>query len=483
MSQNTKWAMRVIMFNHLKKNTDGNVAMMFAVTAAMLIVGIGAAVDFGSASSRQQNLQDMVDAATLAAAKSNSTDIAELEAIATNVVKLHNKANHDINLQVTLVDGQVHVSGSTEYDTHIMGFAGKPTMPVSARAASPVAALTPVKIALVLDTTESMSGEDIDALKSATNGLLDELDEFIAPVAVSVVPFAQYVNVGTHRKGSTWLEVSNKDGTSETNEVCWDEKVTITPRTCTKTGRILTYQDIRDGRDFGEVEYEEEDCTGAVTELTGNEICEMRTTTYSWNGCVGSRQNPYDEQAAFDGQRIDGIINESCGTEIQELSTSFATVRSTISGLTASGNTYLPSGLMWGWRTLQDAEPLKLSNATKAKLEQNGKSQIDPANVMVFMTDGANTLTQGGSEPFRHEGGKGPEADEKTRAICEAAKTDGIQIYTIGYRMTTADTDVKNVLIDCATSPTHYHDAANAAELKKVFKDLAGSLNFSRLSM
>ena len=467
------------MFKRFRKNTDGNVAMMFSVTALTLVIGIGAAVDYGSASSRQQDLQDMVDAATLAAAKSNSTDQSELEAVVAEVIAQHNDAKHNISLEVKLIDDQVHVVGRSKYDTHIMGFAGKPTINVSANAASPISALTPVKIALVLDTTESMSGADITALKSATNGLLDELEKFEAPVAVSIVPFGQYVNVGKSRKGSTWLEVSAKDGTSETNEVCWPERRTITPGSCTKTGRKLKRRDIRDGRDFGEIEYDEQTCTGAVTELTGADICEMRTTTYDWHGCVGSRQAPYNEQATFGMNRIEGIINRTCGAEMQELTTSFADARSTISAMSASGNTYLPSGAMWGWRTLQDAEPLK----STVNMKQKNRRDITPAQVMVLMTDGSNTLTQGGSEPHRHEGGQGPEADKKTRAICEAAKADGIQVFTIGYRMASAGADAKSVLTDCATSPAYYKDAANASELKKVFKELAGQLNFSRLSI
>ena len=461
-----------------KEDTGGNVAMMFSVTALTLIVGIGAAVDYGSASSRQQSPQDMVDAATLAAAKSNSTDQSELEAIAAKVVAQHNEANNNITLDVSLVDGQVLVIGHSKYDTHIMKLAGKPEMAISASAASPIAALTPVKIALVLDTTDSMSG-DVTALKLASNALLDEIEEFVAPVAVSVVPFGQYVNVGTNRKGSSWLEVSNKDGTSETSEYCYPETRTISPRVCTPTGRMITYPDIRDGRNFGDIQREETSCTGGETELTGQEICEMRTTTYAWNGCVGSRQAPYNEQAAFGTNWIEGVLNVNCGSELQELTTSLTQVRSTISSLTTAGNTYLPSGVMWGWRTLQDAEPLKSTVDIKLQKDTNAK----PVKVMVFMTDGANTKTQGGSEPHRHEGSSGPAADEKTRAICEAAKADGIQIYTIGYRMSSSVTDAKDVLIDCATSPSHYKDADSASELKAVFKELAGSRSLARLAI
>ena len=468
----------VPMLNRFKKNTDGNVAMMFAGTALMLVLGIGAAIDFGSASNRKQDLQDMIDAATLAAAKANSVDIAQLQEVVSTIVAEHNEVGYPIELIVQIIDGQVHVTGNTVYNTRIMGLAGNPKIDVSASAASPISALTPLKLAMVLDTTESMSGADITALKQAANGLLDELDEFISPVAVSVVPFGQYVNVGTGRRHASWLDI-DKDGTSSTEEHCFDEKITITPRQCTETGRTETFRDIRDGRDFGQSTRQERTCTRAVSENTGNRICEMRTTNYEWRGCVESRQSPYNEQAAFNAKRITGVMNKSCGTEMQELSTSFGITRSTINSLSTSGNTYLPSGVMWGWRTLQEAEPLN----TNVDLTKPGFPEVDPVKVMIFMTDGANTLSQGGDEPHLHNGNNNAEADQRTRALCAGAKAEGIQIFTIGYRMQEAVGNAQSILIECATSESNYYDASDANALKRAFKDIAGELSLPRLSI
>ncbi len=468
----------VKMLKKFKNNTDGNVAMMFAGTSLALILGIGAALDFSSASSLKQELQDMIDAATLAAAKTNSVSEADLQAIVDSVVSEHNDAGFPVKLEVTIIDGQVHVTGRTQYDTHIMKIAGNGQIDIVASAASPIAALTPLKLALVLDTTESMSGADITALKQASNGLLDELDKFESPVAVSVVPFGQYVNVGTGRKHASWLDVS-KDGTSETREVCYDEKITLTPSECRPTGRTERVRDIRDGRDFGEITRAEQNCSPAVRENTGNRICENRTTNYEWHGCVGSRQAPYNVQAAFNLKPITGVMNKKCGTEMQELSTTISTSRATINSLSTAGNTYLPSGVVWGWRTLQEAEPLN----TKVNLTKANSPNIEPAKVMIFMTDGANTLSQGGSEPHLHEGSDGADADKRTRALCAGAKADGIQIFTIGYRMQDAVGDAKSVLIDCATNSANYFDASNAAALNAAFKDIAGQLGRPRLSI
>jgi len=465
------------MFKAYRQNTQGNVAMMFSVSIFAILVAVGAAMDYGSASRQQQNLQDIIDAATLAAAKSKSTDLSELNAIAAEVIEEHNYVGGNITLEVTVVDDEVRVIGRSLYNTSLMHLVGKSQMDVTAVAASPIGADTPVKLALVLDTTESMSGADMTALKSAANSLVDDLEEFES-VAVSVVPFGQYVNVGTHRKVASWLDVA-KDGTSETNEECYDEERTITPRVCEKTGRRIGYDIIKDGRNLGRGEYDEEICSGGETELTGNRICEMKTTNYTWHGCVGSRPSPYNERASFGSTHIKGVMNETCGTELSELTKTLPSVRSKIQSLSTAGNTYLPSGIIWGWRTLQDELPLK----TNVNLSNNGSKQKDPIKAMIFMTDGANTLSQGGKEEHHHERGNTSEANERTAALCTAAKADNVQIYTIGYRMDSTTTTTRNLLVNCANTPSQYSDASNAAELKKVFKEIASQLESSRLSM
>jgi len=305
-------------------------------------------------------------------------------------------------------------------------------------------------------------------------GFIDDDED----IAVSVIPFGKYVNVGTSRKQSNWLDVL-KDGTSETNEVCWNERIRTKPRECTKTGVTLYRDDIRDGVNFGRVSYDEEICTPAEFHYTGNVVCEDRTVEYNWEGCVGSRQSPYNEQADFNGQRINGIMNESCGTEIQTLTTNLVDAKSRITSLTTAGNTYVPSGIAWGWRSLQSAEPLNTTVNFGADVPANAPIQ----KIMLIMTDGANTLSQGGDEPYKHDRGDAAEANARASALCEGAKADGIQIYTIGFRLDDADGATISMLENCATTPAGFFRAGNAQGLKDVFQDISGKFSFTRLTM
>jgi hypothetical protein len=85
--------------------------------------------------------------------------------------------------------------------------------------------------------------------------------------------------------------------------------------------------------------------------------CGNQTTKYKWNGCAGSRAYPLNTQDGGYLVRIPGIMNVSCPSELLELTPSQPKVLATIKGLTAADETYIPSGLIWGWRALSAGEP------------------------------------------------------------------------------------------------------------------------------
>lgn len=465
------------MFKTFKQSTSGNVATMFAVSAFTLVIGIGAAIDYSGVTSARQNLQDVIDAATLAAGQANTKDLKELQLIVDQVIASHYKNGEEISTEIKIVDQQVIVDGFTYYDTRIMDVIGRDTMRVGARAGSPIGSDTAIKLALVLDTTDSMFGANITAMRTAANAMVDSLDRPDANVALSVVPFGQYVNVGTNNRVASWLDIS-KDGTTETQTICHPEVNVITPSVCEETGNMIVTEDIRDGVSFGTTERPEVVCTAAVTEETGNTVCNDYTNTFTWRGCVGSRNAPFNQQAAFSGNRINGVMNITCGSPLLELTDNIPSVKSKISSLETSGDTYMPAGVIWGWRTLQDEEPFK----TKVNFG-NGDVPVKPKKVMVIMTDGENTRSQGGSEDHRHDLRMKLEANARTEAICQAAKADDVTIYTIGYRLSDASAETKALLRNCASTPSKNFGAANAGELRKVFLQISSSLGTSRLSI
>lgn len=68
--------------------------------------------------------------------------------------------------------------------------------------------------------------------------------------------------------------------------------------------------------------------------------------------------------------------------------------------------------------------------------------------------------------------------DNRTKAICTAAKAHGIIVYTIGFEAPTAG---KVVLKDCASSDSHFFDV-NGLEIADAFASIASSIRKLRLT-
>ncbi len=70
------------MLQRFYKNTDGNIAVIFAVSLMALLLVSGAAIDMANISKKKSHFQGMADAAVLAAARSGEDDKDELLVIA-----------------------------------------------------------------------------------------------------------------------------------------------------------------------------------------------------------------------------------------------------------------------------------------------------------------------------------------------------------------------------------------------------------------
>lgn len=472
-----KWALGSGMLKRFLKSDSGNFAMMAAIGLPVMLVAVGAAVDFSSATKKQQSLQDMVDNATLAAAQIKDGRRDDMQALVDKVIAQHNTQNWPIKAKVRLKNDVVYVDVSTEYKTILMGIVGKDKIDIKADAGAPLAKSTPINLALVLDTTDSMYGDNIRDLKIAAKEMVDVMSESESTVRMSVVPFGKYVNVGMKNKNASWIDTS-KDGTYKEYEYCYNERRTVKKRVCCGTGRYRTQDIIVDGQFRGTRRIEEQECTPGIYVPTGRRICEMRQTHYNWYGCAGSRQSPYNERAPHASRDIPGIMNERCGTEMLPLVKNLKKVSRTIDDLEVKGETYLPSGVIWGWRSLQKDTPL-----TEVRKSYKNKRSNDPINAMVVMTDGENTLSQNNGQ-ITHNGRDSKAANARTSKLCESAKKDGIQIYTVGYRMGGGGRgEMEKLLKSCASEKDNYFDARNAEELKRAFNDIAERLNLTRLTI
>jgi len=349
-------------------NTSGNFGIMFALFSTVLVLGAGIAVDFAGMTKQRQTIQNYVDAAVLAAVTSDTDDLTELQQIVDDHIAQLNVNGWTINAPVKFDGDDIVIDASSNYNTVLLGAASKllgnsdyENVAVGASTASPMLQSIPINVALVVDTTNSMEGDNMDALRVAAEALL-EMD---ANVRVSLVPFGQYVNI-SFAEGESWLDLSLDDTTDTVIDEPNTKRDKETDDVCTPTGRLIPGQvRRRDGVVIGQdPDYDEMSCTGATY---GPEYTEYLTydIQYNWHGCAGSRDNGDNDKARFDGIQIPGAMEVTysgdkswthiwtrCGEELIPLTDDIDSIIDVVEDLETEGDTYLPSGLMWGWRAL-----------------------------------------------------------------------------------------------------------------------------------
>lgn len=94
-----------------------------------------------------------------------------------------------------------------------------------------------------------------------------------------------------------------------------------------------------------------------------------------------------------------------------------------------------------------------IMKSSEVTAHKNKNGQV-PSKFIVFMTDGDNNYDS---------------ADTKTKATCDNAKKDGVEIFTVAFM---APSKGQALLKYCATSISHYYDAQDAAELVAAFKEI-----------
>ncbi|SOE08378.1 Flp pilus assembly protein TadG [Hoeflea halophila] len=444
-------------------NRSGNFGMIAALLSIPLFGAAALAVDYINASGHRSNIQNAVDAAVLAAASSGKSTEGDLRAVAEKVLL----ANVDSDLREGLditgfavnADGKVTMSVSGKLSGTFARIFKVNVLEVAVRAQAQRPGGQSVEIALVLDNTYSMVGQKLSDLKNATNALIKTFEtEQDLDVKIAVVPFSRYVNVGTQYRNASWLDVD--PDSSNTRNVCYKRKPVTGKSGC----RTETTTGMNDGVPTTGTR---EVCTSYAygPEET---VCEDRTTHTRWYGCVGSRNAPLDISDTRPDRRIPGLMNQRCSAPLLTLTDNFTAIRKAVSEMKAQYDTYIPAGIMWGWRVLSPQAPF-----SEGKTYSKGVRKF-----MIVMTDGANTL----SPSYPHHNGKdGTYADRLMTRACENAKAEGIEIFTVGVDVPNAST--REGLVACASQAKNAIAISDSTRLGEVFQNIAGEILSVRLTM
>jgi Flp pilus assembly protein TadG len=148
-------------------------------------------------------------------------------------------------------------------------------------------------------------------------------------------------------------------------------------------------------------------------------------------------------------------------------------------------NTYQPKGctaghigITWGWNLISPNWSGVWPQAPAAY--NDGKTK----KAVILMTDGSfNTAyVNGGALACKPQGD--PLAAAEAIKVCDAIKAQGIEIYTVGLRLSGEKDPVfaKSTLAACSSGPSHALLAEDGAELKAAFANIANQLNNLRLT-
>ena len=497
------------MLKRYLSNSSGNIAVITALTMGLMIMGAGVAIDYSGSTSEYARMQTALDSAVLAAATKENSSNGQLKQTVKKTVRQNFKPSKagdagSLDINVDIVNDKIIASVSLDYSTSIMGMFGRPTMPLYVESGGPRRRVPTLNVALVVDTTDSMSGSNMADLQAAADELIDTFIDTGADIRMSLVPYAQYVNVGMGKQNANWVDASK----TSTRDPAYLHTYTThsggSAPVCSPTGLMIPVYGSEDGVVVQTGETPEMNCTGAVPGTPSGTATTEREGTdreFEFNGCMGSRDDPENLQpAAGPSNRIPAAMNvvrrrsvamdnsvgawgpppatasysTKCGQVLTPLTDDLEVIRGRVQSLTTEGETYLPAGLIWGWRTLSPTVPY--TQASIDADERNARS------VMIFMTDGENSAYK--SAEYHKRAGLNPTAARKgldvASLLCDGIKADGIEVFTVAYNLPGSTVlgggETETALQNCATSVANAFTPDTRDELIENFRMITSSL-------
>lgn len=435
-------------------DTRGNIAMISAFVIPVLLLITFGGIDIHRASTVKANLQDALDAATLAAARSQYTADTDITRVGLASLQANLAPYNDITLltaQTTFVldpstgavVGDARVNVAALVANIILPMVGRGTgdqIPVGAHS-EVLRSNNRVEVALVLDNTGSMSGAKLTNTKAAAIDLIDRLEaadsRSIEPdaIKISLVPFSQTVrisaggsntvpsymsNATTHTGGGAWNASSNPTslfsvargrftlfgdigttwgGCVEARLAPYDIRDTA-PLSSTQGRMFVPYfaPDQPDSDDYPNDStwwnYADEGNDYLQDARNGNNSTFASTTARETEWGLRLRNRTKYATAYKRSGTLDTGWGPNRGCNLQpliRLTDNYGALRTAVNNMIASGNTNVPLGTMWGWHTLSPNAPFGDGRAY-------GTTRL--TKIIIIMTDGENVMSDS-SNPNR----------------------------------------------------------------------------------
>jgi Flp pilus assembly protein TadG len=444
----------------------GTTAMIFALAVVPILMIVGGVVDMGHRQNKEITMQSATDAAVIAGVTSlvkTGGDKDEAAEVVKSVFAA-NLANSSLTfgeISPTVVfqgDSTIQVTADHYSETTLMALAGVPKLRVQVLSEASFGAPSHIEAVLVLDNSLSMKGDRIDDLKQSAQAFADTvLEEDDDTRKIGIVPFSNFVNVGTQYRDEPWLSIP-KNYDVKKNQCRVNRAATIA-NGCRQKSRSCTRDGVKTTCKYWS-------CPGKKEPV---EVCVDQTKRYRWHGCVNSRRSPLNiDDRSFDTDAVPGYLTTwsgGCPAPILALTEDADEISDHIDDLQARGETYMATGITWGIRVLSSSIPFD-----QGAVPVNGENQN---KVMVILSDGENSRGAHPTNGNHWHKGKGL-ADNNTVAACNEAADTGIIVYAIAFDVRDAKT--VQLLKDCAGDPERFFEADEAGGMLDAFQTIGTDL-------
>ncbi|HEY8618420.1 pilus assembly protein [Phenylobacterium sp.] len=442
----------------LPADRSGAVAILLAIAVIPLSIAALGAVDVSRAFSTKTQLQDALDAATLAGAREPTDDINEIRRVA-KIAFDQNRVNAPFEVTAgpvfNLKDNNRVVEGdaSATVDTILAHLVlNGQDMRVNAHSEVRRAGAN-LEVALVLDVTGSMNNppSKMAALKAAATELVDIVvadrqTPFFSKIAL--VPYSSAVRLG-------------------------DKAATVRGDLTNGVARI------GDGQGSDKSEYAARFDKIEFPALYGSQPRE----TFHATPCVTERtadKHEYDDvsyRTAFVGRHYAPATRASdcLSAQVMPLTSSKTALKDSIARLQPQGSTAGHIGLAWGWYMV---------SPNWADL-WTGEGQAKPYNtpdlvkVVVLMTDGEfNTIYRygvvakdslpGSPRPQINDNSDNGSNRKQALELCKNMKKKDVVVYTVGFQL--VEPTAIEIMEKCATSGEHAYLPDSGLELREAFR-------------
>lgn len=471
-------------------NTSGAIAIMFGLTAPVIVGAAGFAVDFAAAYLVKQRLASAIDAAALAGAAS-SDNAAEIEQKVKEFFDVNyppDKVGFTFEPKVNVTSSEVQVTGTATYKTkflNILSIFNSNADKIDIEAYTVVSReVRAVEVVLVLDNTGSMStNNNISKLKKASKNFVDIMFDATSNdnlVKIGLVPYANSVRPGSYALGK-YPDGSEYDGGYTFVDL--PDGMTFTNNHNTTNRNQWFGCVIEHNEDGWDLEYLRNDPYPSDVFDDYEGPWEMYRYSRLYN--VDSRYRDWPGYFVYNGNHYllyeqDQHATNCPYSQIVPLTSDRDKLLDAIGdpdvnndGMRAHGNTLGNVGLAWGARVISPERPFP---------EGAEWDNYYWKKAIIMMTDGVNTRDSYYSAYWSaaHNNIGTGDYNNRFSESCEDLKEKGIIIYTVTF--STGANSAKDLYKQCASSEDKYKHTDDPDELVAVFEGIARELSILHIS-